>query len=168
MKNTINIFLWIIYFISFIIIIPFVGCSDNSVNPKSENLQGLFVVDSFNIKLNTQRQSDNDSLFGSIAYGLKYHFENQPGTIQNLGISIQDSIGRIVYIDYAFPKPINEPGYLGESFELLWFNLNTIDSIKFDIFISGAFWNYNFKTSKMYGFLGEFNWSEHKWFKIPK
>ena len=153
-------------FISLIIIILFVGCTDNTVNPKDDDLQGLFVVDSFNIKLETQRHLDNDSLLGSIVYTLIYHFENQPGTIQNLGITIQDSIGKTVFIDYVFPKPIDEPGYLGESIDLFWFNLNTIDSIKFDIFITGVFWNYNFKTSKFYGSKGEFYWSEYKWLMI--
>lgn len=154
--------------ISFILIILSVGCTDISVNNKNEYLQGLFVVDSFNSKLDTQRYSDKDTLSGTITYGLKYHFENQPGTIQNLSIIIHDSIGRLSCIDYAYPIPIEEPVSWSESIELKWFNLNDIDSIKFDIFISGAFWNYNYRTLTSYGSLGEFNWSEHKCFKIPK
>ena len=159
----------------FSVLVLNVACSknDSPLSPSKsfgsdENLEGLFVVDSFNIKLDTQKHEDNDSLFGSIAYKLNYHFENRPGTIQNLSVIIQDSIGILVCIDYAFPISINELHYLGDSIELIWFNLNIIDSLKFDIFISGVFWNYDYRTSTSYGSLGEFNWSEHKWFKIPK
>ena len=156
------------FFLPYLIIFFFFGCSDNSVNSDNEDLPGLFVVDSFSTKIETHVHPENDSLSGSLSYNLRYHFENQPGTVQSLVIIIQDSIGSGINIDYAYPKPINETGYFSESLALSGFNLNSIDSIKFDIFVSGVFWDYNFETSKFNGFLGKFNWSESKWIQIPE
>ena len=155
-------------FILFLLIIFVASCSDNSVNSDNEKIPGLFVVDSFSTKIDKQQFQQNDTFTLKLSYKLYYHFENQPGTIQSLFIIFQDSIGRGTNIDYAFPKPINESGHFDESFDLSVFSINNADSIKFDIYISGAFWDYNFETLKFNGFLGEFNWSESKWILVPK
>jgi hypothetical protein len=157
-----------ILFILFALSIIVASCSDNSVNSDNEKILGLFIVDSFYTKIDIQQLTENDSLIFLFSYNLNYHFENQPGTIESIFIIIQDSIGRGGYFYNLIPIPVNEPGHFGESFELSGFNLGNIDSIKYDISVSGVFWDYNFKTSKFKGFLDEFNWSESKWILLPK
>ncbi len=148
----------------FIIIV--LRCSDDSINSSNYKLSGQFVVDKLDIKMH--QNSLTDSLSYLLTYSLKYHFANQPGTVQSLSVIIQDSISIVLFLDYVAPLKINEEGNFTDSIPLSLLKFDSIDSIKFEINISGVFWDYDFENSEFYGFLNEFKWSKIKWLQLPK
>jgi len=148
----------------FITIFSFLSCSENTINSENTPSPGVFVVDS----LNTNIAHPNDSVYYSFSYELTYHFENQHGSIQKLTIIFQDSVGMVMHFNNAYPLIKKESECFVDSVRLYNFNLTLKDSVKFDISISGVFWDYDFETSTFNGFLDEFNWAKNIWIEIPK
>jgi len=147
-----------------IIIISFLTCSEDSINSSNKPLSGEFVVDSLITNI-IQKRNSVDFLF---AYKLAYHFKNQHGSIEKFVIIIQDSIGMCMNFNNAYPLRKNVLGCFVDSVRLSNLNLNLKDSVKFDIGVSGVFWDYNFETSTFNGFLNQYSWADSIWLEIPK
>ena len=147
---------------SLLLLLFFFACSrDKSpVGPMQEMKPGKLVIDYFHTEINVKRNPENDSLWSFFSYSIKYHFENQPGTVQALSIIMDNYLGMVLNLDYASPIPKNQI----EKFESSFWIKNDffrMDSININFGMSGVFWNYDEKEKKFLGFINSFDWSKN-------
>ena len=144
-----------------LILLFFFACSkDRSpLSPIQEMKPGKLVIDHFYTEIIVKINPENDSLWSFFSYSIKYHFENQPGTVQAFGM-IVDNLGMVLNIDYASPIPKNQIEKFEGSF---WIKDDFLgrDSINASFGMSGAFWNYDEEEKKFLGFINSFDWSKN-------
>jgi len=139
-----------IFLIAFWLVI-FNSCNDNDEVVTSDE-KGQFSLDRLQYRIG-KGIAPNDSLRNYLWYDLKYHFENEPGTLQTLAFYFPDSSVQGYYFDYGYPTPINEiTGWV----DSIWLNqiLNLGDCMKIFCSMSGAFWQ---KLDSSYRFTGTFS-----------
>ncbi|MCH7771262.1 MAG: hypothetical protein IIA49_09645 [Bacteroidetes bacterium] len=89
---------------------------------------------------------------------MTYHFENYRGTLNSVVFVLNDSIGRGLNIDYAYPDSANK---IISWKEKLWLGkrLNDEDSVKVECNMSGAFWE---EINNTFQFVDTFKWQSQQ------
>lgn len=136
-----------------ILVIFMMGCDDSGNNIVKFNGEGKFKVDTLSYSIG-EDIAPNDSLWNYVEYNLSFHFENYMGTLNSLVFVFDDSIGRGLNLDYAYPDPADK---IFSWKEKLWLQkrLNNNDSVKINCGMSGAFWE---RVNTIYQSVGTFNW----------
>lgn len=137
-------------FIYFVLI----GCSTNKNPLQSKSSE--FIVDSFSTNFMVKINSEKDMYQGFVTYAIKYHFENQSGSICSIEITVND-FGFGLNITPAAPTPINKiqeynfSTWIGDDF-------TDIDTVIVSYEFEGGFWDC--KNS-----YGSFNWNKE--YELP-
>ncbi|HCY76644.1 MAG TPA: hypothetical protein DHV28_12060 [Ignavibacteriales bacterium] len=135
------------------LVIFMMGCEDSGTNIAKFNGEGIFKVDTLSYNIG-EGIASNDSLWNYVEYNLSFHFENYSGTLNSIVFVFDDSIGRGLNLDYAYPESANK---IFSWKEKLWLQkrLNNNDSVKISCGMSGAFWE---RVNNNFISVDTFNW----------
>ena len=133
----------------------------------TEKFPGEFVIESYNASLTVSRHPESDSLWGLFSYHLKYHVNNQPGTIELFRIEIDKYFGIETDLEYATPTPINKTQELKDEF---WIknNFSDVDKVKIDFKLRGVFWKYDLNSQRFFKSSNTFDQSLNKKITIQR
>ena len=145
------------YNLLYVFIILVIGCEKNELVTADFKGKGIFKVDTLEYLIK-QDIAPNDSLWNYVEYSLTYHFENYRGTLNSVVFVLNDSIGRGLNIDYAYPDSANK---IISWKEKLWLGkrLNDEDSVKVEYNMSGAFWE---EINNTFQFVDTFKWQSQQ------
>jgi hypothetical protein len=148
------IFILIIVFIAF-----FSSCKkQNEITaPLSEVVSGKFLVDSIGTIVSVKLDTVSGKQHTYINFALVYHFENFPANLDQVSISIKNSYGVIISIDYIGAGRDTVLYRFKDTYELRD-SLSGKDSVMIIRGLSGEFFTKN--SDNTFNYLNNFVWQD--------
>jgi len=137
----------VIAFLSVLSAVLIIGCNENDSASNPVFGSPKFIIDSSTYNI-TLEKAFNDSFWNFVDTRMVYHFENYRGILNKVVFIVNDSLGLLINIDYAYPDTANKFITFNQKLGVMK-KLNDGDSIKVERSLSGAFFevegnNYNF------------------------
>jgi hypothetical protein len=126
---------------------------------------GKFIVDSIGTLVVVKTDTITKNLQTFVIFSLVYHFENYPGMIENISVSMANSYGVMVFIDYAGPESVNDLHRYKDSYEFPD-ALNGQDSVKIFRGLNGAFLTKD--ANNAYVLVNNFSWNDSLFVRIER
>ena len=140
------------FFLNIVQIFFLTACTGD-INPpiSPEDKTAKLIIDSLDIHISIEYNTDNNQYWSKVSHVIQYHFENCYGIVNNYSVEV-DTFGGCRYdIDCGEPYPPQKKLAFSDTFWLRT-DMYGIDSISVNLYIKSLFWEGEEFSSKVLGY----------------